>query len=151
MKKKVYLLVVVLFALVILTSCKQIEDTNGPDNYELTKITDESICKGKGSVIKVMAESYQLGDNGKFIVKKMSGIENLKTVKVNNQTVSVSVSPEVYSGNVKIVLIYEGKIIKTFPLTESCEFVANDTTGTYSLRVAAESGNFKIDYNITVS
>lgn len=151
MKKTIYLVIMILFIVISLTSCKQIEDTNGSDNYELTKITDESICKGTGSVIKVMAEHHQLGDNGQFIVKKMSGIETLRTVRPKNQTISILVNPKVNSGNVKIVLIYEEKIIKTFPLTESCIYSIENATGTYRLRVAAESGDFKIDYNISLS
>lgn len=151
MKRTIYLFIIILFVTCFLTSCKQIEDTNGPDNYDLTKITDESICKDRRSVIKVMAEHHQLGDNGQFVVKKMSGVENLKTVRPKNQTLTVLVNPIINSGNVKIVLICDKEIIKTFPLTESCECKIANATGTYCLRVAAESGNFKIDYNISLS
>ncbi len=151
MKKHFYLLIVMVVLLFSLCSCKHIEDTNGPDDYHLTTITDEKICSNNSSVIKVGSSESTLGDSGYFKVNKMSGVENLRTIKVNNQNVEIILSSEVYEGNVRIVLINNKEIINDFELNVSQRINLDNVSGVYYLKVAAESGNFKINYTVTVS
>ena len=50
--KKILCLLLVLLS-IMLSSCSQIEDTNGPDDYSIVTFTDEDILNGRINTITI--------------------------------------------------------------------------------------------------
>ena len=145
--KRLLAIIFILILSLTLTSCSHIEDTNGPDDYSLVKISDEEILGVRSASTKIGAFESQTGRTIKVKVSKFSGVENLQSFKTTNSDITFTVSVTVTSGNFKAVLVQEGKIIHTFNNNASNQVVTvKQGTGTVSFYVAGESAK----YNITL-
>lgn len=148
MKKIIVLLS--FFILFTLSGC-HIEDTNGEDDFSLVELTDEDFFKASSSS-KTMSIRTQINNKGKMKVKKFSGVELLDSIYVKNKKLTIKLSSEVKSGNFKIVVIKDDEIIKVLNINEANqEFVIENANGLYLLKVAGESANFSINYEINVN
>ena len=145
--KRLLTVIFIIFLSITLTSCSHIEDTNGPDDYSLVKISDEEILGVRSASTKIGAFESQTGRTIKVKVSKFSGVEKLQSFKTTNSDITFTVSVTVNSGNFKAVLVQEGKIIHTFNNNASNQVVTvKQGTGTVSFYVAGESAK----YNITL-
>ena len=145
--KRLLTIIFIIFLSITLTSCSHIEDTNGPDDYSLVKISDEEILGVRSASTKIGSFQTQAGRTIKVKVSKFSGVENLQSFKTTNSDITFTVSVTVTSGNFKAMLVQEGKIIHTFNNNVSNQVVTvKQGTGTVSLYVAGESAK----YNITL-
>lgn len=145
--KRLLTIIFIIFLSITLTSCSHIEDTNGPDDYSLVKISDEEILGVRSASTKIGAFESQTGRTIKVKVSKFSGVEKLQSFKTTNSDITFTVSVTVTSGNFKAVLVQEGKIIHTFNNNASNQVVTvKQGTGTVSFYVAGESAK----YNITL-
>lgn len=105
-----------------------------------------------GSSSKTMSTRIQINNKVKMKVKKFSGVELLDSIYVKNKKLTIKLSSEVKSGNFKIVVIKDDEIIKVLNINEANqEFVIENANGEYLLKVAGESANFSIDYEINVN
>lgn len=151
------LVVIVFVALVVwmlLSGPDPIPDTNGPDDYSLTTITDENILnldmgainpiKKKG--ISLDLGSVTVGSGLEFSSRNFTGVYE---VMYNNYFLDSDVVIElnylkVNSGNFRMVVVYNGEIIETIePSDEPIEFRMEDVNGTVSLRIAGESADYE--------
>ena len=145
--KRLLTIIFIIFLSITLTSCSHIEDTNGPDDYSLVKISDEEILGVRSASTKIGSFESQTGRTIKVKVSKFSGVEKLQSFKTTNSDITFTVSVTVTSGNFKAMLVLEGKIIPTFNNNVSNQVVTvKQGTGTVSFYVAGESAK----YNITL-
>ena len=148
--KKIIVLVFSFFILLTLSGC-HIKDTNGEDDFSLVELTDEDFFKANSSST-TMSTRTQINNKVKIKVKKFSGVELLDSIYVKNKKLTIKLSSEVKSGNFKIVVIKDDEIIKVLNINEANqEFVIENANGEYLLKVAGESANFSIDYEINVN
>lgn len=144
--KHILLFPVMIILALCLCSCKQIEDTNGEDNYQLQTISDERIISEKGSTVKVGSVSTKVNNKGTYKVKKFSGVETLFSIDGSNHHITVTITSEIKAGNFKIVLVNEKQIVKVFNLNCTQSVTIENATGRYDLKIAGESANFSIEY-----
>lgn len=132
-------------AYMMLTSdLKHIEDTNGPDDYSLTTITDQQILDMDMGALGLGRSTSSLTSTVKFDSNKFTGVEEIMWTDVlfsSGFTMDI-LDYKVHSGNFKMVVINEGEIIAE--LTPEDEFPVNlgDLKGHVSLVIAGESADF---------
>ena len=148
MKKSRKPLAVALVCLILcltLASCGQIEDTNGPDDITPVTITDEDIVKKSTSA--VTSSQLITNSNGKKTVKvgKFSGVTELDSLRSDGKKVLVF-TVKLTSGNLRLCLVRDGKIVAELPIDGSEHTVALPDDDRYSLRAAGESAKYTITY-----
>ncbi len=130
-----------------------IEDTNGPDDYSLTTVTDEDIINmnlgAKG--YKKSTGSISLGENFSatsgviFSADQFTGVyEVLFDNYIIPSDFALTISGfSVSGGNFKMVVVNDSEIIATIDPAETNEIRIDDLTGYVSLRIAGESAAFQ--------
>lgn len=127
---------------------KHIEDTNGPDNYALTAITDGDIIKNEmGALTPVTARAALIGDAIHFESNKFTGVSELL---YNNYVLPSDVifsinTLSVTEGNFRMVVVHDGKIVAEIkPNSEELiqEVRLENVTGYVSVRIAGESASY---------
>lgn len=132
-----------LLLLCTLSSCSlHIKDTNGDDNYSLTTITDQTILDNAYPVVKYMAFHNKVNGSNVYKAKKFSGVEKIDTFKGG---FTLYITSEVYSGNFRICLVSNDRIVKDFDVKGSDSFAAIDSNS-YDLYIAGESCKFEFSY-----
>ena len=130
------------------------EDTNGADDYSLQTITDENILNmdlGSSGIAYSEESAGGIIAGQEYSASNFNGVYEIYTTSyLGNSEVMVSVDGlQVNSGNLRIVVVYEGEIIKDIPLDSTSQTVTfEDISGDFSVRIAGESANFVC--NITV-
>lgn len=129
-----------------------IEDTNGPDDYSLTTITDEQIIGGELGALNPVSVSSSEFDLGGVTVSsavqfKSSDFSGVYEILYNNYILPSDfvlnlTSFTVDSGNFKMVVIHDDEIVATLEPGEFVEYCLEDVTGTVSLRIAGESASY---------
>lgn len=145
MKRITAILLVILLSF-ILPSCASlvIEDTNGPDDYSLQTITDEQIIFGMNTS-KMMSFTSTVNNNTTAKCRSLSGVQTLCSYNINGD-LTVNVTSEVNSGNARLVLIINEKIINDFNINGSSTYTLTQVSGLAEIKIAGESAN----YNVTV-
>jgi len=127
---------------------KHIEDTNGPDNYALTAITDGDIIKNEmGALTPVTTRAALIGDAIHFESNKFTGVSELL---YNNYVLPSDVifsinTLSVTEGNFRMVVVHDGKIVAEIkPNSEELiqEVRLENVTGYVSVRIAGESASY---------
>ncbi len=145
--KQLIILLLIMPMLLVLSSCSHIDDLNGEDDYTLATLTDEDIINKNNSV-----SSFSIGSASKneyaYVIKKISGVKEIKSLKVNNNQLVIYTDLKVSKGNCKLVLIKDKKIIKEFKINENDNFVTSEN-GTYIIKLAAESAQIELKINLS--
>ena len=125
MNKKIAIIAACLLLLsVCLCSCVHIADTNGEEDYSLGKLTEEDIVDNADN-FQAMSSNKQGMQGGatRYTTKKLSGVYTIGNVYSNNaSSLIIKSSVTLESGNVRICLVQDGKIIADIPLGENMEF-----------------------------
>ena len=125
---------------------KHIPDTNGPEDFSLTTITDSNIInRDMGSIgIVGVSQSVLTGDGYEFSAKKFTGVYDIfhdnfigKSDFVLDLTNFV-----VTEGNVRLVVIHNDQIVAELTPDTFIEYRLEDISGTVALRIAGESAAF---------
>ena len=160
MTKKTKDLLWKLFAIVLVTVCgawfmvgdvKHVEDTNGPDVYTLQTITDSNIIKKDIGALNVKESRSVLGGTTKtYSSERFTGVYELHTANVIATSYEVVVNhARVDKGNFRIVLLLDDEIVHEFKLNELTQSVKlENVRGSVALRIAGESANFILDYDV---
>lgn len=152
MMKKIVLLLLVSFLLILSLSCnilKTYEDTNGPDNYMLENITSEMIIKRDNS-LETGSVSSKDTKNGItsiiFNVHKFDGVKQLHTFKSGSYAVLVSF--KVTSGNTKLVITDGKKIVYEFLVNDAEQEYSFECSNNNYLKIAGEACEFQLSVKI---
>ena len=135
---------------------QHIEDTNGPDDYSLTTITDENIIKldmGALSPVTVEKSGVEIGSMSidsyvKLYSNKFTGVYELfyQNLLGKSDFVLRMDHLTVDGGNFKMVVLLDGEIVATIePSDEPIEFRMDDINGYVSVRIAGECASYSIE------
>lgn len=123
---------------------EHIEDTNGEENYELAVITEDNIVNQDVGALGVKMSSGMFNDGITFSSKKFSGVYRifLTNFLFDSDFIMDVVNFQVNSGNFKMCIVNEGKIIAEIEpdLFATCEL--KDLNGSFELIIAGESADF---------
>lgn len=124
---------------------EHIEDTNGPDDYSLTTITDENIInRDIGALGNKRSTSILSGDLVEFSSKKFTGVTEI----LYNNYVGKSdfvlnlLNFNVTEGNLRMVVVHDGEIVAELEPGMFVEYRLEDISGYVSLRIAGESAAY---------
>lgn len=131
-----------------LSSCTQIKDTNGDDDYTIETLSDELLFDSINKY--VMIGSFSSHNDNKHIYKMsiISGVKELHTFD-NNKYFTIDTKVEVKSGNVKLVLVDNTNILKEFAINDIDTFTFDTSSSIVRLMLMAESANVSIEYLIS--
>ena len=139
---------------------EHIADTNGPDNYALTTITDENIIHQDIGALNVKKSTGILNDGITFSSKKFTGVYRVFQTKflIDSDFLMEIAGFTVNAGNFKMAVVNDGEIIATVEpgLFATCDL--SDLNGSFELVIAGESADFEFtldrlfceQYGITV-
>ena len=128
---------------------EHIEDTNGPDDYTLTTITDQQIIDRSTGCLNVKTKTGLLSDMVEFSSDKFTGVYE---IMYNNYIGSVDVLLNLYdftvtSGNFKMCVVNEEEIVAVLEPDDMVEYLLEDVSGTVRLVIAGESAEFSFKIN----
>lgn len=128
---------------------KHIEDTNGPDDYTLTTITDENIIKQDMGALNVSKSTGLLNDGVTFKSDKFTGVYRVfQTNFFFDSDFLMDVAGFwVNNGNFRMCIVNDGKIIANVEpgMFATCEL--SDLNGSFELVIAGESADFEFTLN----
>ena len=152
--KKLLILPVLLLAGITLfwlfgTAPEPLEDTNGPDNYNLQVINDSIILDGDMGMTGGITTKHDLIGSGITISSK--GFTGVYDVLWNNYLGKSDITLDltaltVTEGNFKAVLMLDDEIIEVIPFNQEdpfYEFRLDDVNGHFVLRLAGETAAFQ--------
>ena len=157
MKKKLLPLLILVFAVVVgvwlfMDTPDPIQDTNGPDDFSLTTITDENIIRqdmGARNPVAVRNLSFDFGgitiSNGvHFSSESFTGVYEIMygNFLLNSDVTITLYDFTVESGNFKMCVVYDDEIVAVLEPGELVEYRLEDVNGTVALRIAGESASY---------
>lgn len=143
------------------SNSKQIEDTNGLNNYSLQTINDNSI---KNLDVDFTAKSVSHGKQGdnsgvvgyddydvvRYSSKQASGVKVLQATKVTESNLTLTVDSNVVSGNCKVAIVVDNQIYSEFELNTKSTIELSDVQGKEVFVVlACESANLQLELTRT--
>lgn len=152
---------IAVFAFMILTDdFEHIEDTNGPNNYSIQRITIDDIVNddmGSKGLTKTKTD-FEVGGvqfgGVTYESKKYSGVsELLYTNYIFDSTFSLTIYEyEIKEGNFELVVVNNDKIVGKFTPELASTLVIDNLKGKVSIKAVGESANFHFkmmfsDYN----
>ena len=142
--------VVVCFMLFSKYSIEHIEDTNRADNYDLQQITDYNIINMDIGALNLTKETSIVSDLPEYSSKKFTGVEEIYLNNIYGNRFDITLyNTHVKEGNFRVVLLHNGEIVHEFKLNELVQsYTLKNPEGTVSLRIAGESANFKLSYDL---
>lgn len=170
MKNKISKLCWILLAVAVVALCgysfltsdlEHIEDTNGPDNYALTTITDENIINQDIGALNVKKSTGLFNDGITFSSKQFTGVYRVFQTNFlfDSDFLMELAGFYVNGGNFKMAVVNDGKIIATVEpgLFATCDL--SDLNGSFALVIAGESADFEFtmdrmfceQYDITIN
>ncbi len=149
MKIRIYisLILILVLSMMTLTSCRHIPDENGEDT-SLARLTEEDILKPGTSYFAISSWKSYSGGSGSFSAESISGTYSVIVLKPEGRSITIDIDCELSSGNLRVVIINDGEIIKDIPLGKS-SIVIDNPSGKYEIKLGAESANVKIAYTFT--
>ena len=140
------ILVAVIIAAFMLfnTDLEHIEDTNGADNFDLQTITDENIINQDVGALNVGTKTNTITNMVEVESKKFTGVHEVLYINLLGKSDFLLniYDFKVNSGNFKMVVVHDGKIVKTITEENYEETLLEDINGTVSLVIAGESADF---------
>ena len=132
------------------TDTSHIEDTNGPDNYNLQQITDYNIINLDIGARNFSETHSPLSSLAEYSSKKFTGVaEVYRTNIIGNRFDITLYNTHVKEGNFKAVLVYNDQIVHVFKNNELTQsYTIDHPNGTICLRLAGESANFKLSFDL---
>ena len=136
---------------------EHIPDTNGPEDFSLTTVTDENILnRDLGSIGgPAVSQSILPGNGYEFSAKKFTGVyEVLYDNFIGKSDFQLDITNLVVTeGNFRMVVVHNDQIVAELTPDRFVEYRLEDITGTVSLRIAGESAAFSFfmsgqDYNL---
>ena len=152
--KKLLSIIIMCCMCFALTGCgPEYEDTNGGDNFTLQSITDDDIIHlaTGASGLTYKEQNIAALHSSEYSSKNFNGVEQLYlTSFILKSDVEVYIGQmNVESGNFKLVVINNDKIIQEIPLdTFNESFYFEDLEGDFSVHVAGEAAKF--DFHIDI-
>lgn len=153
--KKLLSLILVICVCFICTGCgTEYEDTNGADNFTLQTITDDEIINLSTGASGLTYKESNLGaflHSSEYSAKNFNGVEQIYLTNfIGKSDIQVYIGHmNVESGNFKLVVINNSKIIHEFDLDTFNEtFYFEDLKGDFSIHVAGECAKF--DFHIDI-
>ncbi len=145
----VLIIISVVLAMVMLlnTDLEHIEDTNGADDFSLQTITDKNIINQDTGAINVVTTNNTITNMTEISSKKFTGVyEVLYENFIGKSDFVLNLYDfKINSGNFKMVVVHDDKIVGVITPENADEFVLNDINGTVSLVIAGESANFSFE------
>ncbi len=144
----IIIIVVAIGGFMLLTSdLEHIEDTNGPDNYRLQQITDENIVNMDMGALNVGKSNNTITNMTKISSDKFTGVYEVLYINLIGKSDFLLnlYDLNVKSGNFKMVVVHDGKIVKTMTEENYEETLLEDINGTVSLVIAGESADFSFE------
>ncbi len=147
MKRVIFILTVILCMSLLCSCVSHIEDTNGEDDYSLCSLTDEDIIDGVSSLMQG-SMSNKRNDRGSMSVQKFSGVQTIDSINVRGAEETLTCTVNVESGNLRVVIVKDGKIFADLAVDGIKDSVTLTESGKYELKIAGESACFEIEYKI---
>lgn len=159
MNEKIKKIIAVIGAVVLIAVCavwflssnpEHIEDTNGADNFGLQTITDSDIINRDVGAMGLEKSTDAISNTATYSSKKFTGVEEIYGTNIWGNRFEITINhARVDSGNFKIVLLENDRIVHEFELNELTQtYVLENPNGYISLRIAGESADFMFDYHI---
>lgn len=136
-----------------------IEDTNGPDNTNLTVITMDEILSDADEYSSYLSKSTRKGSqtnaSGRlstydyqecsFSCKRISGVMTLQATKIPYNTLTLKCSSQLDAGNLEIVIVVDGEYYCHVPIDQIASVELTDIgSKTVVVKVAAESATLNV-------
>ncbi|MBQ3507356.1 MAG: hypothetical protein IJA91_02295, partial [Clostridia bacterium] len=136
----------------ILGGGKHIEDTNGPDNFALTTITDKDIVKREMASLGLGEKSDMLTNTVTYYSDKYTGVSELYYHGYSTAGLEITVHhASVTEGNFCIAVVINDKIAHKFSLNELSQTYTLTEAGEVRLVIAGESAAFEFDFNVNLN
>lgn len=148
MKKVLFFSLLCLGFLLVGCNIGQIEDTNGESDFTIETISDKKIISRSSSNFIANSVTNKIGSNTSIKVGKFSGVKELETTRVSNQTLTYEIESNCTYGNFRIVIVHNSEIIRDVAINSSEIITINNANGTYYLKIVGESAKFSLDYSI---
>ena len=123
---------------------QHIADTNGPDDDSLTTITDQQIVDQSIGALNVKTQTGFISGMVTVSSDKFTGVYE---ILYDNYIGASDFYLQLYeftvtSGNFKMCVVHDGKIVATLEPGGFVEYLLEDISGTVSLVIAGESAEF---------
>lgn len=132
-----------------------IADTNGAEDFTLQTITDEDIINNDMGSYKPMSMVSKPGGYLKFSSDEFSGVyEIYYDIYLGTSDFVVNLENfQVTDGNLKMCVVYDGKVVEVIEPAESVRYCLEDVKGEVSLMLAGESAAYsfeiaRVDYEM---
>jgi len=137
-----------MFFIIAGCSLGQIEDTNGTEDFTIQTFTDSDITSNRSSRTTFNSSIITYNNNTKVKIGKFSGVYELESFKVSNQTLVFNIESSCTNGNFRIVIICDDEIVNDVKINSNETITIENTNGTYSLKIIGESAKISVDYSI---
>ncbi len=130
---------------------EHIEDTNGPDNYQLQQITDYNIINMDIGALNLKEQTNALTSKlPEYSSDKYTGVSEIYMENIWGNRFDITLyNLWVESGNFKVVLVHNDEIVHEFKLNELMQsYTLENPSGTVALRIAGESADFEFSYSL---
>lgn len=148
--KKFLLIALMLLICFSLFGCAQIEDANGEENFTVETITDEKLCSSSTSSSAIGSVTVTKNGKTSFSVKKLSGVYDFADFRGTGNAVTLEFSSEIEKGNLRMVIVHDGKIYADLPINCKDSFKIENAEGRYEIKFAAESAAFRTEMEIRI-
>lgn len=132
---------------------EHIEDTNGPDDYSLTTITDENIINMDLGALSpctidrnpIIKELTGISTATRIYSDKFTGVYEVlySNYVLPSDFVINLTSFNVTEGNLRMVVVHNDEIVAELKPDTFVEYWLENVTGTVSLRIAGESASYE--------
>ena len=138
------ILVIVCALWMFFDGAEQIEDINGPDNYNLAVIRDDQICSRSVPSVGLGKTTNNLNNTVKFSSKQFSGVYEVMWTNILFTTgLQLDIlNYEVHAGNFKMAVLNEGKIVAELTPEDNFPVDLGKLSGEVMLVIAGESADF---------
>ena len=152
-----------LVSLIVIAVCllgnSHIEDTNGPNNYALCKLTLDDLLADRHSSNSFMSSSLKSGSPSEvsgnlrnydytkctYKAKKFSGVQVLHATKTEADSLKLTIQAQVSSGNLEVVILIDGQYHTHVPVNSGQTIVLEDIAGKLvEVKMAGESAAVNI-------
>ena len=132
---------------------EHIEDTNGPDDYSLTAITNENIINMDLGALspctidrnQVLKELTGISTGVRVYSDKFTGVYEVlySNYVLPSDFVIDLTSFNVKEGNLRMVVVHDDEIVAELKPDTFVDYCLENVTGTVSLRIAGESASYE--------
>lgn len=127
---------------------EHIEDTNGPDNFELQSITDQNIInQDMGMIGGISVKDDWIGDGVTISADKFTGVYEIlyDNYILPSDFYLQLTALTVTEGNFKAAIVHDGKIVDVLEFNSDdpfTDYLLEDVSGLVQFVVAGESASF---------